>query len=247
MFKAATGLKYTEFLAQLHAEKVVDWYLEIGCRRGGSLFGARSKSIAVDPFFQIKRNVVGPKPVMMLFQETSDAFFDRKFLETNNIKLSFAFLDGMHLFEYLLRDFIAAEANAAPGGVIAMHDCCPFSHEMTTRDLDNLPRGAWTGDVWKVIPIIKEYRPDIEITVLDCAPTGLVMASNLKPGDQTLAENYGKIVARFEPVQLQDFGVEAFNNLFDYTSGADVQAGGFSFLDEVVLKDDGDQRVKVTP
>lgn len=103
------------------------------------------------------------------------------------IKLSFSFLDGMHLFEFLLRDFIAAEKASGPNGVIAMHDCCPFSHEMTTRDLDNLPQGggAWTGDVWKLIPILREYRPDLKLTVLNAAPTGLVFVSGLKPKYQS--------------------------------------------------------------
>ena len=84
----------------------------------------------------------------------------------------------MHLYEYLLRDLIATERNSSPDGFIMLHDCCPFDHGMTTRDLDNLPDGPWTGDVWKIIPILQAHRPDLKIDVLDCRTTGLVVLSN---------------------------------------------------------------------
>lgn len=72
------------------------------------------------------------------------------------MKLSVSFLGGMHLFEYLLRDFIGTEKNSTKNSIILLHDCCSFDHTMTTRDLECIPRFAWTGDV------------------LDCKPTGLV-------------------------------------------------------------------------
>ncbi|MEM7526038.1 MAG: class I SAM-dependent methyltransferase, partial [Pseudomonadota bacterium] len=145
MFNRANDVPYKRFMKRLHESLLFDWYMEVGCRTGSILAMARGKSIGVDPYFLMETNIVGVKPRFLTFQETSDDFFASRFLETNKIKLSFSFLDGMHLYEYLLRDFINTEKNSKPGGVIAMHDCCPYDSAMTTRDLENLPRGDWTG------------------------------------------------------------------------------------------------------
>lgn len=99
-----------------------DWYLEVGCRSGRTFGPVRGKTIAVDPYFRIETNVIGPKPALHILQQTSDDFFASGFLKAMKIKLSFSFLDGLHLFEYLLRDFMGAEANSHKNGVIAMHD-----------------------------------------------------------------------------------------------------------------------------
>ncbi len=32
----------------------------------------------------------------------------------------------------------------------------------------------WTGDVWKLIPILQRYRPDLQLTLFDAPPSGLV-------------------------------------------------------------------------
>jgi hypothetical protein len=201
----------------IHKRHVFDWYLEVGCRQGDSFAPVRSKTIAVDPFFKVSTDVIGPKPVLFVFQQTSDDFFSSGFLQRNEIQLGLSFLDGMHLFEVLLRDIINAERNSRPEGVIALHDCCPLIPEMTVRDYTRLPsNAAWTGDVWKVLPILQEYRPDIRIDVLDCRPTGLVLLSNLDPKSETLGEAYDEIVARYIDVEIEHFGVDRYFGSFDY-------------------------------
>lgn len=234
-YRRASGQRYTEFFDRLHADLHVDWYMEIGCRAGRSFAPVRSKTIAVDPFFKAETNIIGAKPRLFVFQETSDDFFASGFMKTNKIKLSFSFLDGMHLFEFLLRDFINAEAASLAKGVIAMHDCCPFTERMQTRDLDNLPPGAWTGDVWKIIPILQEYRPDLKITVLGCRPTGLVMVSNLKPASTVLKDNYDEIIRRFTPLDLESHGVAKFYDSFAYTDPQGFADAGYPLLAGVRL------------
>ena len=227
MFPKAGGQRYTRFLSALHSASVFDWYLEIGCRDGASFAPVRSKTIAVDPFFQADINIIGPKPQLHIFQTTSDAFFASGFLKLNRIKLSFAFLDGMHLFEYLLRDFLNAEAASAPGAVIALHDCIPFNEDMCVRDHAARTTRSWAGDVWKLLPILAEYRPDLKVEVLDCRPTGLVLVSNLNPRDQTLKTAYDAIVARYEPLTLTGFGPERFATSFAFTDARAFQTAGF--------------------
>ncbi|KAF0116271.1 MAG: hypothetical protein FD150_441 [Rhodobacteraceae bacterium] len=227
MFIPAKGLDYRDFLDALHQQLRFDWYLEVGSQTGRSLAKSRSPSIAVDPVFRIKYDVAGNKPHLHLYQATSDDFFAAGHLKALKAKPDFSFLDGMHLFEYLLRDFINAEAAGKPTSVIAMHDCCPFGHAMTTRDIDNIPRGAWTGDVWKLIPILQDYRPDLTIQVLDCAPTGLVVVSNLDPKNKALTKAYDKILARYTNLTLADYGVEKYYSSFTYVDPIKLANDGF--------------------
>lgn len=218
----ATGVNHRRFLADLHKNYSFDWYMEIGCRQGKSFAQVRSKTIAVDPEFSIKTNVIGAKPELHLFQKTSDDFFASRYLEKNEIEISVTFLDGMHLFEFLLRDFIGTERNSSPDGVILLHDCCPWTHEMTTRDLDNLPDGPWTGDVWKMLPILQKYRPDLKIDVLDCKPTGLVAVSNLDPNNTILSDAYDEIEQAYMALDLEIFDPKVLFDSFTYVS-ADTQ------------------------
>ena len=224
------GLSYDEFFERVHSTYLFDWYMEIGCRYGTIFSQVKGKTIAVDPYFQVTKNAVGPKPALHLFQATSDDFFANGFLSNNAVKLSVTFLDGMHLVEYLLRDFMNTERNSHPKGVIALHDCCPRNFAMTTRDLDNLPESGWTGDVWKMLPILQKYRPDLTITVLDCYATGLVLVSDLDPHNDVLAKNYDAIVKAYTEVDLETFGAKRFFASFTYTDGqAYLDAGAVDF------------------
>ncbi len=235
MYSKPPGIPYYRFLNALHDQTLFDWYMEVGCRAGQSFAPVRSKTIAVDPFFRAEINIIGKKPALHIFQQASDDFFESGFLKRNGIKLSASFLDGMHLFEYLLRDFMNTEAASNPGGVIMMHDCVPFGFEMTTRDLTKLPRGAWTGDVWKLIPILQTWRPDLKLTVLDCRPTAILCVSNLKPGSRVLKTEYDRIVREFVDVDIEAYGVEKFMGSFEMESGLEVARGGFELFRKVAI------------
>jgi hypothetical protein len=227
-FTIADGMRYMPFLHLLHQQHVFDWYMEIGCRSGKSFAPVRSSTIAVDPFFSVETNVIGSKPALHCFQQTSDDFFAGGFLARNEIALSFSFLDGMHLYEYLLRDFMNTEANSHPDGMIALHDCIPGSLDMAMRDHTKVPRmrKGWAGDVWKLIPILKEYRPDLTVTVFDCAPTGLVVVSGLDPSNRVLQSEYDAIVARYA-VDLQGYGLNRFWDSFELANARTEAGLGF--------------------
>jgi hypothetical protein len=218
MFQHPRGVGYHKFLDWVHRTFLFDWYMEIGCRTGTTFAPVRGKTVAVDPFFQVTTNAIGTKPALHILQQTSDAFFDSGFLQAMNIRLSFSFLDGMHLFEYLLRDFIGTERASDAKGIIALHDCCPGDVGMMTRDLDNLPDGAWVGDVWKLIPILRQYRPDLTLTVLDAWPSGLVLVSGLDPQSTVLADHYDRIVADWIDVALPDYGFDRFYGQFEFVA-----------------------------
>ncbi|MEZ5960373.1 MAG: class I SAM-dependent methyltransferase [Hyphomonadaceae bacterium] len=177
------GQMYTRFIKNFHEVMKPETYLEIGTQSGGTLMLAGCASIAIDPKFQINVNVAKGKPTCFLYQKTSDDFFHHYNPTTIlGAAIDFVFLDGLHRFEFLLRDFMNAERFAHERSFIMMHDCVPPGFYMTTRDMDDPLRLQksrfgpwWTGDVFKVIPVLRHYRPDLKINVLDCAPTGLVM------------------------------------------------------------------------
>lgn len=167
----------------------------------------------MDPHLTISTNIVGDKRFLHLFQMTSDEFFAGHYLEAllpGGPDL--VFLDGMHRFEYLLRDFTNTEKIAHPRTLVLLHDCLPQNLRMTNRtpmagpEEEGASRFAWTGDVWKIIPILKKHRPELRIYFVDCPPTGLVAVSGLQKGSRVLFENYYQIVDEFRDIDLSSYG-----------------------------------------
>ncbi|WP_371059364.1 hypothetical protein [Rhodosalinus sp. 5P4] len=104
----------------------------------------------------------------------------------------------MHHFEFALRDFLNCEAAMDPKGIIMLHDVCPSTKAMASRDLGELAaKRPWTGDVWKTVVALLDHRPDLEIHLLDAEKTGLCVVHNLKPENTLLSDNYEKIVSEY--------------------------------------------------
>lgn len=208
--RKAEGHPYLEILDGMHRKMLPDWYLEIGTQTGRSLALSHSNSIAIDPEFRLNQDVLKGKSQLLLMQQTSDDFFASGFLENAEINLNLAFLDGMHLYEFLLRDFFNTERYMAPGGRIVMHDCMPWNSNMANRDRRTVKSRAWTGDVWKIVPILRKYRPDLKVTLYDAAPTGLVVVENLDPKNRVLQENYDDIRRVFDGISDCETTVNSF-------------------------------------
>lgn len=198
-----SGTLYLDFLAALARKRGTRNYLEIGVHFGHALTRiACDTAVGVDPDYMLQEDVTKEKRRTLLHRSTSDRFFaetDVRALVGGGIDL--AFLDGLHLFEFLLRDFYNTEAVSDPNGLIVLHDCMPLNLEMTVRDpatprTDPL-KAMWTGDVWKIVPILKAYRPDLDVVLVDCPPTGLVCVTGLDPSSRVLAERYREIVRAY--------------------------------------------------
>lgn len=210
-------MHYIEFLSRFAVACGARNYFEIGVNIGKSLRRIDLPSIGIDPKFVFRDDVMAGKPELHLYQVTSDDYFSRRHPEDHFPGgVDLAFLDGMHLFEYLLRDFINTEKSVSDRGVIFLHDCLPINAEMAERERrpgqrqDVELKSYWTGDVWKLVPILARLRPDLQVSYLDCAPTGLVMIRGLNPNSITLAESYEKIVAEWIDVELDEPGLKAF-------------------------------------
>jgi hypothetical protein len=212
------GEPYVAVLGRLHRELCPKTYLEIGAQHGQSLALARCPSIAIDPEFRITTNVFIGKRSCHLFQMGSDEFFaNHDPTRILNGRVDLAFLDGMHWFEFLLRDFINTERHANPNSIIALHDCVPLDiysvrrniHDTANIEVSRHPEW-WAGDVWKALYILRRDRSDLRIYVFDAPPTGLVLITGLDPANDLLRQKYFRIVEEMQEMHLSDIGVSGF-------------------------------------
>jgi hypothetical protein len=213
-----TGPRHEEVLAALHQILQPRTYLEIGIEQGQTLRAAQCPSIAIDPMFSVDQTIIGEKSECLLYRMSSDRFFDRHDpVALLGERIDLAFLDGLHLYEYLLRDFINVERCCRRNSVILLHDCVPTDlylarrerQDESLRPLTRIP-GGWCGDVWKTILILRAYRPDLRIETFDAALTGLVLVTNLDPDSRVLADSYVEAVESLAEISLQDYGLRRY-------------------------------------
>ena len=195
---ALGGEDYLGLLQHVHGHYRPRTYLEIGVSAGGSIayVGEETMAIGIDP----APRIASPLPSnIRIFKETSDEFFASRNLsaEFDGKPLDFAFLDGMHLFEYVLRDFINVERNSVPDTRVLIHDCYPLDEATSARERTTI---FWTGDVWKLIVCLKKYRPDLRIHTLAVPPSGLVVVRGLDRNSDVLPARLDAICREFVPL-----------------------------------------------
>jgi hypothetical protein len=179
------GPPYRDVLARLHGALRPRSYLEIGVEHGTSLaLAVHSRQVVgVDP---VSRPPTRALPAAArLFQMTSDDFFAQHERADvfGDTPVDLAFLDGMHLFEYTLRDFMNVERWCGPGSTIVLHDCLPPHPVAAARERRS---SFWVGDAWKALECLLERRPDLHVTVVPCYPSGLVVIQNVDPASTLL-------------------------------------------------------------
>jgi hypothetical protein len=191
---------YLDFLARLHEAVDPEGYLEIGIRNGDSLALADCPAIGIDPHFNLRAAV---SPSATLFEESSDEYFLRRApLEPlGGRRVDLAFIDGMHLAEFALRDFANVERWARWTSVVVFDDILPSTAEMAARDRRTR---RWTGDVYKLLKIFSRYRPDLICLRIGTQPTGLLLVLGLDPDNDILSRHYARIVGDIVVPDPQD-------------------------------------------
>jgi len=186
-----------ELLTQIHQQLAPAFYLEIGVQTGKSLALAQCPALGIDPMPQLRF----PLPSLAEVVEcTSDDFFASHTDKLREQIPDLAFIDGMHLFEFALRDFINVERHASPHTLVVIDDILPGHPAQADRTRRTR---AWTGDVWKLHAILQARRPDLFLLCLDAYPTGLLLIAGLDPDSRSLEQAYPEIVAQYrdqEPV-----------------------------------------------
>jgi hypothetical protein len=181
-----------ETLRTIHQNVAPAVYLEIGVQKGRSLDLAKCTAIGVDP-----QPRTSAKANQTIYPCTSDEFFARNL----KFKPDLVFIDGLHLFEQALMDFINCERICHEDSVIVMDDIFPAHPAQALRDRRTQ---KWAGDVWKVYEILKEYRPDLSILPLDVNPTGLIVISELDPENHYLSDNYHNITRKYMNLEVPE-------------------------------------------
>jgi len=196
-----------ELLEGLHELVQPRTYLEIGVQTGRSLRYSRSCTIAVDPAFHLINEVLCD---LHLVRATSDEFFarHRPLAHFPFPAADMSFIDGMHLAEYALRDLINVERHTLPTSVIVLDDMLPRHVDEAGRGRDAArTRGAWAGDVYKVVATLRELRPDLVCLEVDTEPTGTVIILLPDADSTVLPAAYDELVEQYvvpDPQEVPD-------------------------------------------
>jgi tetratricopeptide (TPR) repeat protein len=184
------GAPYRDLLRGFHDWLQPELYLEIGIESGRTLALAKppTKAIGIDPQPDLQYPF---EAQTRIFEMTSDEFFAAHDVRDEFGPVRLAFLDGLHLFDQTLRDFIHVEQQADPDSVVLIHDCLPLHPLSAQRDQQVQ---FWTGDTWKVVPILRQFRPDLEVFTVASAPTGLAVVTRLDPASSVLKEHSSEIL-----------------------------------------------------
>lgn len=198
------GEDYFRVLGRIHRHLHPRTYLEIGVSRGDSLACVLpdTQVLGIDP----APNLVRPPPAnVRIYRETSDDFFARYSprAELGGQPVELAFLDGMHHFEYALRDFLNVERACSSASVILIHDCYPLDERTAQREQVT---GFWSGDIWRLMLLLRERRPDLVVRTIATPPTGLGIVLNPDPASGVLADRLDELVAEY---LARDFSVLA--------------------------------------
>lgn len=189
------GEHYLAVLERIFERLKPRTYVEVGVFVGRSLQLARPPTLAIgiDPE---PRLPAPPAANHRIFAETSDAFFACRDLraEFGGLPVDLAFIDGMHRFECALRDFANLERACTRDSAILIHDCYPRDRETAER----IQQGTfWSGDIWRIVVLLKKYRPDLAIDIIGAPPTGLGIVRNLDPDSRYLLEHHDRLCEEF--------------------------------------------------
>lgn len=173
-----------EFMTRVHHLLAPRFYLEIGVEYGNSLALAQCDAVGIDPAPQLQHPVAPHHRVSVM---TSDDFFLHSDETAGLPTVDLAYLDGMHLAEYLLKDFMYVERRCGPCSVVIIDDIFPAHPLQAERTRQSR---FWTGDVWKMIPVLRGARPDLLLLPVDTYPTGTLLVLGLDPDNRALWERY---------------------------------------------------------
>jgi hypothetical protein len=146
-------------------------YLEIGVESGLTFMQVNiEKKTGVDPKFHFDyQKEIGSN--IAFYEITSDVFFQKiDKAEISHSRFDLIFIDGLHVFDQVLRDFINSIRYVNFGGVIVIDDTVPideFSALPSQVDCYKLRKasgkhddGSWHGDVYKLVDIVSKSKFD---------------------------------------------------------------------------------------
>jgi Methyltransferase domain len=201
------GPPYYQVLSHIHRVLQPANYIEIGVHRGVSLLQAVPGTpcvIGVDPEPSIEgaieQSIEHRLPATRIYELTSDEFFARYDLrDLLGGPVALAFIDGLHLFEQVLRDFVNLEKHSDGGTVVLLHDCLPLDEVTASRKRTT---DFYCGDVWKAPLALRRQRPKLEMVTVPTAPSGLCLVRGLDSEDRRLEDELPEIEATYRDLDF---------------------------------------------
>ncbi|HXZ53863.1 MAG TPA: class I SAM-dependent methyltransferase [Burkholderiales bacterium] len=189
------GPIYLDLLPMIHSHLRPRTYMEIGVSTGDSLALVRpeTRAIGVDPDPKVTRSLGARTSIRAITSDDYFATYDVA-ADLEGLPVDLAFIDGMHQFEFALRDFINIEKHCAGHSTILVHDVYPLTRLTAERERKTI---FWSGDIWRLILILRKYRPELVVSVIAAAPTGLAVVRGLDPGSRLLSDRYEEIVREY--------------------------------------------------
>jgi hypothetical protein len=140
-------------------------YLEIGVEKGETFTDIRiTERTAVDPAFAFDTTALANANTHF-HQKPSDQFFAEI---SGNSLFDLIFIDGLHQFEQVVRDFSNAIIHSHSGSVIVLDDTKPIDIFSANPNRDDAIRfrrrtgvedAAWHGDVYKIVFYLHDFWP----------------------------------------------------------------------------------------
>ena len=168
-----------DIINKIIKKKKFESYLEIGCQSDVNF----SKIII--------KNKIGVDPQSGgTHRMTSDDFFKQ-----NKSTFDLIFIDGLHVYEQVLKDIENSLKVLNDNGVILIHDCLPAKiwHQTIPQT-----HSSWNGDVWKSI-VKSRTRIDIDTYTIE-ADQGLGLILKRKNKDLLVDK-----IENFKNLKFRDY------------------------------------------
>ncbi len=168
-----------DIINKIIKKKKFESYLEIGCQSDVNF----SKIII--------KNKIGVDPQSGgTHRMTSDDFFKQ-----NKSIFDLIFIDGLHVYEQVLKDIENSLKVLKDNGVILIHDCLPAKiwHQTIPQT-----HSSWNGDVWKSI-VKSRTRKDIDTYTIE-ADQGLGLILKRKNKDLLIDK-----IENFKNLKFRDY------------------------------------------
>jgi hypothetical protein len=113
-----------------------------------------------------------------------------------------AFIDGLHLFEQVLRDFVNLERHSDPDTVIVLHDCLPLDELTASRERTT---DFFSGDVWKAVLALRRRRPDLEMVTVPAPPDGALPGAGTRQQQPAVRAGLSELIATYRDLDFDHY------------------------------------------
>jgi hypothetical protein len=184
-------------------------YLEIGVARGETFRDIEIPyRTAVDPAFLFKTDKLA-SPSTRFVKKTSDDFFST---EPFHPTYDLVFIDGLHQFEQVLRDFSNSLLRMHPGSIMLIDDTLPndvysalpdFGRCMSFRKAAAIEDGSWHGDVFKIVFYIHDFWPGLSYRTITGSGNAQTLVWRAQSSRRPIIDNLERI-SRLTYFDLQE-------------------------------------------